>query len=128
MRRLQPDRHRPDAELTASASPCGRLAVHCPYMASVAPEPRLASERIELRLQPSQKATLARAAAVAGVKVAELIRDSALDRAEAVLAAQTSTVLPADYFDQLLDALDRPGEANQALREALEAAADIARR
>ena len=97
-------------------------------MASVAPEPRLASERIELRLQPSQKATLARAAAVAGVKVAELIRDSALDRAEAVLAAQTSTVLPADYFDQLLDALDRPGEANQALREALEAAADIARR
>lgn len=97
-------------------------------MARIAPEPRQATERIELRLQPNQKATLARAAAVAGVKVAELIRDSALDRAEAVLAAQATTVLPAGYFDELLEALDSPGEANQALREAMVAAADIAHR
>jgi uncharacterized protein (DUF1778 family) len=94
----------------------------------MAPEPRLATERIEVRLQPSQKATLARAAAAAGVKVAELIRDGALERAEAVLAAQTTTVVPADYFDQLLEALDSPGDANQALHEALAAAADIERR
>jgi uncharacterized protein (DUF1778 family) len=34
-----------------------------------------------------------------------------VDRAEELLAAQMSTTVPADYFDELVNALDQPDRA-----------------
>jgi uncharacterized protein (DUF1778 family) len=97
-------------------------------MEALARDPVRASERIELRLRPDQKATLVKAARLRGVKVAEMIRDSALEGAERVLREETTMLVPERYFDELLAALDAPVVANAALRRAMAAAASVDRR
>jgi uncharacterized protein (DUF1778 family) len=49
--------------------------------------------------------------------------DAAVQRADEVIAAATSTVVSSDYFDELLAALDQPESATR-----LAAAAERARR
>jgi uncharacterized protein (DUF1778 family) len=84
---------------------------------------RLASQRIEVRLRPDEKATLTKAAGLQHQKVADLVRDSALERAERVIQEQTTMFVPEQYFQELLAALDTPVTANAALRRAMAAAA-----
>ncbi len=86
-------------------------------------ESRVASQRIEVRLRPDQKATLTRAAELQHQKVADLVRDSALERAERVIREQTTMFVPEHYFQEVLVALDTPVTANAALRRAMAAAA-----
>lgn len=69
------------------------------------------SERLEARVSPEQRARLERAASLAGTSVSAFVIDAAVDRADEVLAAQMSTSVPADYFDQLVSALDQPDRA-----------------
>ena len=69
------------------------------------------SERLEARVSPEQRARLERAASLAGTSVSAFVVDAAVDRADELLAAQMSTTVPADYFDQLVSALDRPDRA-----------------
>lgn len=69
------------------------------------------SDRLEARVSPEQRARLEWAASLAGTSVSAFVVDAAVDRAEELLAAQMSTSVPADYFDQLVDALDRPDRA-----------------
>jgi uncharacterized protein (DUF1778 family) len=77
-----------------------------------------ATERLELRIEPDQKATLAYAADLMEVKVADLVRSGALELAERVVRERATTVVPVSYFRELLDALDQPGTVNQPLRKA----------
>ncbi len=84
-----------------------------------------ATDRLEVRLAPDQKATLTAAAGIMHVTVADLVRDSALERAGQVIAEHTTTFVPVAYFDQLLRALDQPAPSNAALRRAMGSAADI---
>lgn len=74
--------------------------------------------RIEVRTDPGQEALLKQAASLTNQTLTGFILDAAARRAEQVVAEANTTVVPSEFFDQLLDALDRPSVANDALRKA----------
>lgn len=85
-----------------------------------------ATARLELRVRPDTKSRLERAAAVAQVGVSDFVRSAAEDRAEQVLAEhETRTPVPADFYDELLAALDAPSQPNPALSRAAGRARDL---
>lgn len=69
------------------------------------------TDRIEARLSPDERVRIERAAATAGSSVSAFVVEAAVERADAVLAAATTTLVPAEYFDALLAALDEPDAA-----------------
>jgi uncharacterized protein (DUF1778 family) len=75
-----------------------------------------AAPRLNFRVRPDVELRLRAAAAASDQSLTDFVISAAEDRAEEVLA--THTLVPADYFDQLLAALDEPGDANAALRAA----------
>ncbi|MEV7218170.1 DUF1778 domain-containing protein [Kitasatospora cineracea] len=81
--------------------------------------------RFEFRLQPDAKARIETAAALTDESASDFARTAAVERAEAVLRAHQTTVVPQDYFDRLLAALDEPGERNEALAHAAKRARDM---
>ncbi len=76
------------------------------------------TERLETRLSPDERDRIERAASTAGISVSAFMVGAAVDRAEEVIAAATTTVVPADYFDGLLAALDEPEAAPQLAKAA----------
>ena len=74
------------------------------------------TERIEARLAPRDRKMIDRAAALEGQSVSSFIVMAAAERAEHVIAARTTTVLPGQYFDRLLAAIDRADRAPQLAR------------
>lgn len=85
-----------------------------------------ATARLELRVRPDSKARLERAAALAQVPLSDFVRSAAEDRAEQVLREHdTQTSVPAEFFDDLLSALDSPAQPNQALSRAAQRARDL---
>lgn len=82
------------------------------------------TDRVEARVSPDQRERIERAAAFSGESMSAFMVVAAVQRADDVIAEQSATVVPGDYFDQLLAALDEPAE--KALR--LAAAAKKARR
>lgn len=81
------------------------------------------AERLETRLTLTERKQIEQAAALAGESVSSFVVSAALGRANGVVREQASTVVPADYFDQLLVSLDRPDDAPGLAR-----AAAVARR
>ena len=78
-----------------------------------------ASARVEIRVRPDFKTRLERAAALAQIPVSEFVRSAVEDRAEQVIAeSETSTLVPGEFFDELLAALDAPAVPNPALSSA----------
>jgi uncharacterized protein (DUF1778 family) len=71
------------------------------------------THRLEARLSPEQRERIERAASAAGLSVSAFVVDAAVERADEVIAAATSTAVPADYFDELLGALDHPERAHR---------------
>lgn len=71
----------------------------------------LKSDRLEARVSPEQRARLEWAARLAGTSVSTFVVDAAVERAEELVAEQMSTSVPADYFDRLVDSLDRADDA-----------------
>ena len=76
------------------------------------------TDRVEARLSPEQRSRIELAADFAGESMSSFIVIAAVDRADELIAAQTSTVVPSDYFDQLLAALDEPAETSPRLTAA----------
>jgi uncharacterized protein (DUF1778 family) len=75
--------------------------------------------RLEFRVTPQDKAQIERAAALAGEHVTAFARVAASERAERVLREhETTTTVPAEFFDDLLAALDDPPHPNRALGDA----------
>lgn len=74
--------------------------------------------RIEVRTDPEREALLKHAARLTNQTLTRFILDAAERRAEEVIAETSTTVVPAAFFDDLLDALDRPPATNAALRKA----------
>jgi uncharacterized protein (DUF1778 family) len=74
--------------------------------------------RIEARLTPQERAQIERAAALAGESVSTFLIGAAVARAEAVFENTSTTVVPADYFDELLATIDQPDPAPR-LQEAV---------
>lgn len=82
-----------------------------------------ATERLGFRVSPGVKEHLEDAARSLGVPLTEFVLGAAQDKADEVLAAKT--VVPADYFDKLIDALDAPAEENEPLRRAASRAPSV---
>lgn len=74
------------------------------------------AERLEARLSSAQRAQIEHAAALAGESVSSFVVLAAVERAESIVTDQTSTVVPAAYFDALLCALDDPDPAPRLRR------------
>lgn len=85
-----------------------------------------ATARLEVRVRPDTKARLERAAALAQVPVSDFVRSAAEARAEQVIAEHdTQTRVPAEYYAELLAALDAPAQPNSALSRAAARARDL---
>jgi uncharacterized protein (DUF1778 family) len=75
-----------------------------------------AAPRLNFRVRPDTERRLRAAAAACSQSPTDFVISAAEQRADEILA--THTLVPADYFDRLLAALDEPAEANEALRTA----------
>lgn len=76
------------------------------------------TDRIEARLSPDERARIERAASTSGLSVSAFLVSSAVARADEVIAAATTTLVPVDYFDQLVAALDEPDAAPRLAKAA----------
>ena len=77
------------------------------------------SEKLDLRLTPEAKRTLAAAAAAERRSLGEFVLDSALDRAEATLADRRNFHLDADKWRAFVAALDAPVRDMPQMRKLL---------
>jgi uncharacterized protein (DUF1778 family) len=82
------------------------------------------TDRIEVRLSPDERALIERAASSSGLSVSAFLVSSAVARAGEVIAAATTTLVPADYFDSLVAALDKPDAAPRLATQARRARAN----
>jgi len=79
-----------------------------------------ATARIEVRVSPEVKARIEYAASLDDTSVSNFVLAAAKERAEEVVRQHhTHTVVPAEFFDSLIAALDEPAEANDALVKAI---------
>lgn len=89
------------------------LYCHREYMASVK------AERLQIRVDPADKALLERAAAAAHLNVSAFVVQAAAARAEQVLAERPSIRLSPDAAVAFSEALEQPAGVNERLARAL---------
>lgn len=77
-----------------------------------------ATERLEFRVAPAVKTRLELAAELVDEPLGKFVRSAAEERANEILAAEQETVVSPAFFDELLAALDKPAERNDAMVEA----------
>ena len=75
------------------------------------------SSRLGLRATPEQEVVLRRAAEVSHKSLTDFILDSACQAAEQTLLDQRLFMVSESQYQALMDLLDRPAQANDALRE-----------
>lgn len=76
------------------------------------------TERLEVRLSTEERRRLEAAADLAGVSLSALVVAAALERADEVVSDHAVTVVPAEYFDRLVESLDRAEPAHRLARAA----------
>ena len=78
-----------------------------------------ASARLEFRVRPELKSLIERAADLLHEPVSEFARTAAEEKADRIIREhEATTTVPAEFFDDLLDALDAPANPNAALSRA----------
>lgn len=78
-----------------------------------------ASSRLEFRVSPEDRARIERAAEFLGESESAFVRTAAEARADQVLRAHDAvTTVPAEFFEELIAALDAPARANERLTAA----------
>lgn len=92
---------------------CGTTWDHTPTQnGTTMPAKEAAKDaRIEVRIESDRLDYIQRAAAAVHEKPSDFVRKAAYDRASEVLAQDLVTMMPSAQFDELLAALDLPGEA-----------------
>ena len=85
---------------------------------SVSPDER-ATDNIEMRIKPSDKVCISRAAELSGVKLTTFVRASAVREAERILREHQTTTLSERDRQTLLEALDNPPPPTRAARDAV---------
>ena len=85
---------------------------------SASPDER-ATDNIEMRVKPSDKERISRAAELTGVKLTTFVRASAAREAERILREHQTTTLSEDDRRALLDALDNPPRPTRTARDAV---------
>lgn len=86
-----------------------------------------AAARLDLRLNPADKARISRAADLRGVPLSAFVRDAVLREAESVMAAELTVTLSAEESRRFLKALDTPFKPNAKLKKAMADAARLAK-
>jgi uncharacterized protein (DUF1778 family) len=76
--------------------------------------------RIELRAAPEQEQRIRSAAGLVNQSLTSFMLTAAVERADAVIATWSTTTVSSEFFDQLLQALERPAQSNEALTRAVE--------
>lgn len=76
------------------------------------------TDRLEARLSANERERIEQAAMAAGVSVSAFVVGVAVKRADEIIAAATTNVVPTDYFDGLLTALDTPEPAPRLVKAA----------
>lgn len=75
-----------------------------------------ATARLEFRVSPAGRSLIERAAELVGEPITAFARSAAEQRAEKILQEhEMSTVVPEEFFGDLLTALDEPAAPNPAL-------------
>jgi uncharacterized protein (DUF1778 family) len=78
-----------------------------------------ATERLEFRVTPFDRAQIERAAELSGEGVTAFARIAATERAERIVREHdATTTVPSEFFDDLIAAMDAPARPNAALAEA----------
>ena len=78
-----------------------------------------ATDNIEMRVKPSDKQRMSRAAELSGVKLTTFVRASAAREAERILREHQTTTLSERDGRTLLEALDNPPPPTPAARDAV---------
>jgi uncharacterized protein (DUF1778 family) len=81
------------------------------------------SERIEARIAPERAERIRFASSLSHTSISSFVVEAASEKAEKVIAETSYTVVPDDYFDALLRALDEPAQPIEALHRAAAAVA-----
>jgi uncharacterized protein (DUF1778 family) len=89
------------------------LYCHCEYMSSIK------EDRLQIRVNPADKALLERAAAASHLNVSSFVVQAAAVKAEEVLAERSSIRLSSDAAAAFSEALEKPAEVNDRLAAAL---------
>ena len=84
-----------------------------------APSGEKATDSIEMRVKPSDKERISRAAELSGVKLTTFVRASAAREAERVLRERQTTALSERDSRTLLEALDNPPLPTRVARDAV---------
>jgi uncharacterized protein (DUF1778 family) len=79
----------------------------------------LKDNRLQIRVDPADKALLERAAAAAHLNVSAFVVQAAASRAEEILVERSSIRLSPDAAAAFSEALERPAEVNDRLAQAL---------
>jgi len=66
------------------------------------------TERIEIRAEPDRAERIRFASSLLHTSVSGFMMDAASEKAEQIIADTSYTMVPHDYFDALLAALDQP--------------------
>ncbi len=78
-----------------------------------------ATARLEFRVTPEDRAVIERAAQLAGEPVTAFARTAAEERAQRIVREHdAATTVPAEFFDELIAALDEPPQTSPALVKA----------
>jgi uncharacterized protein (DUF1778 family) len=86
---------------------------HCEYVST------LKEERLQIRVDPADKALLERAAEATHLNVSAFVVQAAAARAEEILAERSSIRLSPEAATAFSQALERPAEVNERLARAL---------
>ena len=88
-----------------------------------------ATARLEFRLPDESKARMERAAQIARLPLSDFVRSAAEERTDQVLREHDATItVPAEFFDDLLAALDAPTQVNEQLAAAFRRSRDVVTR
>ena len=74
--------------------------------------------RIELRAEPEQEERIRTASRLVNQSITSFVLTAAVDRADVVIANWSTTTVSAEFFDDMLAALDAPAKRNEALSAA----------
>ena len=88
-----------------------------------------ANARLEFRIRPDRKSLIERAAELLNEPVSEFARAAAEEKADRVIRDhEATTTVPAEFFDDLIDALSAPASPNAGLIKAAKLTRDTVTR
>lgn len=81
------------------------------------------TEQVSARVDPARMGRIRYASALQSSSVSAFMVDAAYQKAEEVIAEKRTTLVPTDYFDRLIAALDEPPRVIPELAAAAKAVA-----